>query len=164
MYYEGVQHLLWFCLDHYNCVNMVAFRSWKQKNYGGPSQASRVGVGCVVFGQGFPGKKEVRDGVLSWSDSQFFCRQSSGWSVRTLSCSCHETLQQYVKLTVWPARMNPLWTIPLTLLCARLAFFSLPWTENAIQTVMYGSCFFPGRFVIIARVFIHFFRNLHKMY
>jgi hypothetical protein len=45
--------------------------------------------------------------------SQLFCHQSSGQSLRTFSCSHYKTLDYYVELTVWPARMNSLWTIPL---------------------------------------------------
>jgi hypothetical protein len=38
---------------------MAAFQLGKHKNCEGPSQASRVGAGSVVFGKKFPGKKEV---------------------------------------------------------------------------------------------------------
>jgi hypothetical protein len=38
-------------------------------------------------------KKEVWDGMLSRCDSQFFCRQSSGWNLRTFSRSCRKTSQ-----------------------------------------------------------------------
>jgi hypothetical protein len=58
-------------------------------------------------------EKEVWDGALSWCNSQFFCRQSSWWSLRTFSRSCRRMSQQYVELTVRPARTNSVWTIPL---------------------------------------------------
>jgi hypothetical protein len=37
----------------------------------------------------------------------------------------------------------------LTFLVAYLAFFGLPWTERAIQTPVYGSCFFPPNACLI---------------
>jgi hypothetical protein len=52
----GVQHRLWFYLDHLNCVKMAAFQlylqSWKQWKLGWVGDDSRV-----VFGQKFPGEK-----------------------------------------------------------------------------------------------------------
>jgi hypothetical protein len=45
----------------------------------------------------------------------------------------------------------------LTLLFICLAYFGLPWTEHAIQTPVYGSCFLPQHFLIFARVSVALF-------
>jgi hypothetical protein len=66
----------------------------------------------VVLGKKIPRWKEVWVGALSRCNSQFFRRQSSERSLRTLSRSRHKT-SQYVELTVWPSRTNSLWTIRL---------------------------------------------------
>jgi hypothetical protein len=51
----GVQHRLWFCLDHLNRVKMAAFQFYLQSG----KQKSRVGGGwqSCCFGQKFPGEK-----------------------------------------------------------------------------------------------------------
>jgi hypothetical protein len=53
-------------------------------------------------------KKEMCDGALSLYNNQFFCRQSSGRSLRTCSHNHRKASQQYAELTVWPARVNSL--------------------------------------------------------
>jgi hypothetical protein len=95
----------------------------------------------VVFGQKFPCVKELWDGALAWWDSQFFCRQSSGRSLYTFSRNRRKT--------VWPARTNSLWTIPLmskkmmsmhlTLRFTCLSFFSL----GEFWLSVYCSSFLP---------------------
>jgi hypothetical protein len=53
----------------------------------------------------------------------------------------------------------------LTLLVTCLASFGLPWTEHAIQTPVYGSCFFPRTLVqALLRSPSHYFRDLHKIW
>jgi hypothetical protein len=52
LFCEGVQHGLWFCLDHLSCVKMAAFQLGKQRI------VRWVGVDShVVFGQKYPGEK-----------------------------------------------------------------------------------------------------------
>jgi hypothetical protein len=58
-------------------------------------------------------KNEVWDGALSWCYSQFFCRQSSGWSRSTFSRNRRRTLQECAKLTIRPARKCSLRAISL---------------------------------------------------
>jgi hypothetical protein len=99
-------------------------------------------------------KKEMWYGALSWWNSQFFCRQSSGWSFRTFSCSRRKTPLYYVELTVWPARMNSLWTIPLmsketiTMILLTLLFTCLPiFCLAEFGIFLYCSCFHPWMLV-----------------
>jgi hypothetical protein len=47
----------------------------------------------IDFGKEFLVKKEMRVGALSWCNSQFFCRQSSGRILRIFPCSCRKTSQ-----------------------------------------------------------------------
>jgi hypothetical protein len=67
----GVQHRLWFCIDHLNCVKTAAFqlylRLWKQKKYGGwwTTVILFLVKSSLV-------KYEMWDGALSWCNSQFF--------------------------------------------------------------------------------------------
>jgi hypothetical protein len=110
---EAVQHRLWFCLDHLSCVKMLAFQfclqSGKQRRVGWTEHDSQVVLGDKFLTE----KGTVRQ--------------------------CNVLLLQSVTAvhgTVWPARTNSLWTIPvmskkfmsmlLTLLFARLALFGLP--------------------------------------
>jgi hypothetical protein len=41
MFCEGVQHFLWFCLDHLSCVRMAAFQFYVQLR----EEKNRVGGG-----------------------------------------------------------------------------------------------------------------------
>jgi hypothetical protein len=58
-------------------------------------------------------KKEMWGGALSWCNSLFFCRQSSGRSLCIFSCSRGKTSQWYVDLTDRPISTNSLWITPL---------------------------------------------------
>jgi hypothetical protein len=53
-------------------------------------------------------KEEVWDGALSWYNSQFFHRQSSGRNLSTFPRNRRKTSQYYEELTVWPAGTNSL--------------------------------------------------------
>jgi hypothetical protein len=89
---EGVQHRLRFCLDHLNCVKMAAFGSIF--NWGNRDKYGWWGTKVMLFwSKTILWKKEVWDGALSWCNGQFFCRQSSGRSLRTFSHSRRKTLQ-----------------------------------------------------------------------
>jgi hypothetical protein len=54
----------------------------------------------------------VRECIVRVQEPAFW-RQSSGRSLRTFWHSSSRTSQQYAELTVWSARTNSLWTIPL---------------------------------------------------
>jgi hypothetical protein len=55
---EGVQHYQQFCLDHLNCVKMVAFQLYLQ--LGKKGNVWWVGDGShVVLGKNFPDEKKV---------------------------------------------------------------------------------------------------------
>jgi hypothetical protein len=100
----------------------------------GPSQESRMGGG----GQScfFWVKKDVWNSALPWCNNQAVCCQSLGQSLCTFSHSRHKT-SVYAELTVWLARGNSFWIIPmmsrkmmsmlLTLLVNCLAFFLSRW-------------------------------------
>jgi hypothetical protein len=99
VFWKGVQHHLWFCLDHLSCVKMAAFQfylqSWKQRKVPG-GQVRWVGWGTTVMlflVKNSLVEKEVRDGVLLWCNSQFFCLQSSGRRLCTFSRSHCKTSQ-----------------------------------------------------------------------
>jgi hypothetical protein len=68
----------------------------------------------VVFGNKFPGNKgSVRRCDIMMQQPVLLSSKFGGWSLRTFSCSCRKTSQQYTELLVWPTRTNSLWTIPL---------------------------------------------------
>jgi hypothetical protein len=91
--------------------------------------------------------------VLSWCNSQFFCHQSLGWSLRTFSDRRRKTSQEYAEFTLRPARANSLRTIPLmskkiptmllTLFFTCLTFLGL----GEFGLSMYNSCFLPRMLV-----------------
>jgi hypothetical protein len=108
----------------------------------------------IVFGKKIPRWKRKCETVR--------CRDATASSFvvevfATFSRSRRKASQQYAELTVWTARTNSLWTILLmsnkmmrmllTSLLTCLAFFGLPLTEHAIQTLVYGSCFLPRTLV-----------------
>jgi hypothetical protein len=107
-------------------------------------------------------KKKLWDGDLSWYNSHFFCRQSSRRSLRTYSHICHKIHSSMRELTVWPARTNSLWTIPLTtkkimsMLLTYPTFFDLGEFGLMLSS--------PNVCLIIARDPLHFFRDLYKIW
>jgi hypothetical protein len=81
----------------------------------------------VVLGQKSFVTKVGWDGALSWCNSQFPCRQSSGRCLLTFSLSRSKTLQQCAEMTVWPARTDSLRTRSLMskiVMSMLLSFFS----------------------------------------
>jgi hypothetical protein len=105
----------------------------------------------VVFGQHFHGEKEVWDGLLSWFKSQFFRRQSLGWSLCTLLCSHRKRSQWYEELTVWHAKTNYFCTIQMmskkwwaySQLCSSL--FSPFLVSVSLDFLCMAHAFFPER-------------------
>jgi hypothetical protein len=83
-----------FCL-----ANSSAFQFYLQSG----KHKRRVGRGQVMFllAKSSLVKMEVYDGALSWCNSQVFCRQSSGRSLCTFSCSRCKTSQLNTELTVF---------------------------------------------------------------
>jgi hypothetical protein len=75
MFCGDVQQHVWFCLDHVNRVKMAAFQFSLNR---GTRKIGWVGgrQSCCFRQKNSLLKKEVWDGVLSWCNSQLFCRQS----------------------------------------------------------------------------------------
>jgi hypothetical protein len=117
---------------------------------------------CCVS-QKFPDKGEVWDAALSWCNSQFFCRQSSGRSLRTCSRSRCKTSQEYVELVVWPIFVNNAFDVKendehaLDFALHLSRFSRSRWVRAFCVRLMFSSL---NACLIIARVS----RTLHKMW
>jgi hypothetical protein len=85
---EGVQHRLQFCLDHLNCLKMVALQfylqSGKQRKVGWVEDDSHV-----CFGEKFPGENKCETVIVVASS---FVPKVWG-SLHTFSCSHHKMSQ-----------------------------------------------------------------------
>jgi hypothetical protein len=87
-----------FCLDHLNCDKMAEMGKQKSRVGGDNSH--------VVFGQKSLGDKGGVGRCVTVVLQPVILSPM-------VSCSRREISQKYAELTVWPARTNPLWTIPL---------------------------------------------------
>jgi hypothetical protein len=90
-------------------------------------------------------KMEVWEVELSWCNSQFLCRQSSGRSVHASLCSCCKTSQRYAELTVWPNRKNSFRTMSKKSSCRLLPLpASLFWFPVSLDFPCMARVFFPA--------------------
>jgi hypothetical protein len=90
-------------------------------------------VSRVVFGQKFPGEKgNMIYFIVVMQQPVLVSPELTAKS----SHSHHKMPQGYKELTVWPAKTNSLWAIPLmskkmiSMLFSYLTFLGLPWTKH----------------------------------
>jgi hypothetical protein len=92
IYLEVVPSMYMHCSQHLRCAFHLYLQSRIERSHSRPSRVSNVGGGRhthVVFGNKFPGTKEVWDGALLWCNSQSFYRQSLRQSIHTFSSNHH---------------------------------------------------------------------------
>jgi hypothetical protein len=123
----------------------------------------------VYFGKMFPGGKGSAVGALSWCNSQYFCRQSSGRSLRIINAlvvKCHSNVRNWLfglswrilcEQALWSQR--EVWAFFFLFALKDSRFFSVTVSLHFPCT---GHSFFPER--LSDHYLLHFFRDMNKIW
>jgi hypothetical protein len=125
----------------------------------------------LLFAKSFPVKKEVWDGALSWCNSEFVCRPSSGQSLRmfaAVAVKCHSGMRHWlfglpgrILCEQYPWCQRKWWACSWLCSSPVSPFFQSRWALTCHANIRLGSCFLsPTVCLISARVSVEFLSEI----